>query len=93
MNLGPYSKTVTALVTGLIGWGGVVVSSVATHITASEWLFLAVAVATALGVYAVPNGPAQVQVVNPPEDPANVAVAEPEPVKKAAAKKAAARRA
>jgi hypothetical protein len=80
MNLGPYSKTVSALVTGLIGWGGVVVSSVSNHVTASEWLFLAVVVATALGVYAVPNGPAQVQVVNPPEDPANVVVNPDPPV-------------
>ena len=59
--------------------------------TASEWLALGVAAATALGVYAVPNGPAQVQVVNPPEDPVNVDPV-PAPVKKAAAKKAAARR-
>lgn len=53
--LGAYNKTATALVTGLIGWAGVVITSVNTQITASEWLGLAVALAVGLGVYAVPN--------------------------------------
>lgn len=55
MNLGPYQKTVTALVTGLIGWGFVVIASASAPITSSEWMGLAVVVATALGVYAVAN--------------------------------------
>lgn len=55
--LAPYRKTVAALVVGVIGWAGVVVTSEPSHITASEWLQLAVAAATALGVYAVANEP------------------------------------
>ena len=55
--LGRYQKTVTALVAGVIGWGAVVVASPTNAITSSEWLGLAVVVATALGVYAVPNDP------------------------------------
>lgn len=85
-----YSKTFSALVTGLLGWGAVVVTSEAKPVTASEWLALGVALATALGVYAVPNGPTQVQVVNPPDEPVPVEDA-PAPVKKAAAKRAAER--
>lgn len=53
--LAPHRKTVTALVTGLIGWGAVVITSSQAAPTASEWLALGVAVATALGVYATPN--------------------------------------
>lgn len=54
-NLPAYRKTVTALVVGLLGWGTVVVTSPADAITASEWLAMGVALATALGVYTVPN--------------------------------------
>lgn len=50
-------KAVSAMVTGVIGWGFVVVASTSASITAAEWLGLAVAVATGLGVYAVPNIP------------------------------------
>ena len=56
-NLAPYRKTVTAVVTGLIGWAAVVITSEPTAITASEWLMGATALATALGVYAVANQP------------------------------------
>lgn len=52
-----YSKSITALVTGVLGWCGVVTSSVAGPISASEWLALGVAVATTLGVYGVSNAP------------------------------------
>lgn len=55
MNLGAYNKTVTALVTGLIGWATVVIISPQTAISSSEWLALAVALAVGLGVYSVPN--------------------------------------
>jgi hypothetical protein len=48
-------KFVTALVTGTIGWGFVVIASDPVSITASEWLGLAVVAATAANVYAVPN--------------------------------------
>lgn len=54
-----YSKTITALVTGVLGWAAVVISSAASPISASEWLGLGVAVATALGVYGVSNQPAR----------------------------------
>ena len=50
-----YRKTITALVTGAIGWAAVVITSDQTAISASEWLMGATALATALGVYAVPN--------------------------------------
>lgn len=56
-NIKPYMKTVTAVITGLLGWGTVVVTSEPLAITASEWLTLGYAAATALGVYAVPNEP------------------------------------
>lgn len=50
-----YRKTVSAVITGLIGWGAVVVTSEVTKITASEWLMFATVLATALGVYTVKN--------------------------------------
>lgn len=53
--LSQFQKTITALVSGVIGWAAVVIASPASAISASEWLMLAVAGATALGVYAVPN--------------------------------------
>lgn len=55
MNLAAYRKTITAVVTGLIGWAAVVITSDPAAITASEWLMGATALATALGVYAVGN--------------------------------------
>lgn len=58
MNLGKYAKLVTALVTGAIGWAVLVVNSAPTDITASEWIAGATYLATALGVYAVPNASA-----------------------------------
>lgn len=57
MQLSQYRKTITAIVVGLIGWAGVVITSPRSTISASEWLGLAVALATALGVYSVPNEP------------------------------------
>lgn len=56
--LGPYQKFVTSLVTGLIGWGFVVIASAPVGVTAAEWMGLAVVAGTSLGVYAVPNIPA-----------------------------------
>lgn len=53
--MGEYKKTITAVVTGLIGWGAAVVVSDRASISASEWILLATVVATALGVYSVPN--------------------------------------
>lgn len=50
-----YLKTITALVTGAIGWATLVVNSAPTEITSSEWIVGATILATALGVYAVPN--------------------------------------
>lgn len=53
--LGPYGKTVAALVVGLIGWATLVVQSSSAPITASEWIALATVAATSIGVFAVPN--------------------------------------
>lgn len=55
MNLPAYNKTISAVITGLLGWGAVVVSSDAKAVTASEWLSLGVALAVAAGVYQIPN--------------------------------------
>lgn len=57
MNLGIYGKTVTALITTLIGFATLVVNSDPVKITASEWIVLATGLATALGVYAISNAP------------------------------------
>lgn len=53
--LNPYRKTVTAVVVGLLGWAAAVVTSDRASISAGEWIMLATALATALGVYSVPN--------------------------------------
>lgn len=53
--LDPYRKTITALVTGAIGWATLVVVSDSVPITGPEWIAGATAAAIALGVYAVPN--------------------------------------
>lgn len=54
-NLPAYRKTLTAVVGALAGFGAVVVTSDASQITSSEWLLLGTSLATALGVYSVPN--------------------------------------
>lgn len=51
-------KTITAVVTGLIGWGSAVVVSAPAAITAGEWVGLGTVLAIGLGVYAVANVPA-----------------------------------
>jgi hypothetical protein len=48
INLGPYSKFVTALI-------GIAVTYAAQYYGTNPWVAAAVAVASALGVYAVPN--------------------------------------
>ena len=53
--LGPYAKTVAALVVGIIGWASAVVASDSAPITATEWIMLATVAATAIGVYSVAN--------------------------------------
>lgn len=55
--LDPFRKTVTAIITGVIGWAAAVVASDPVNITASEWVFGATVVATALGVFQVRNKP------------------------------------
>lgn len=55
--LGRYSKLITALVSGAIGWATLVVNSAPTSITAAEWIAGATYAAIALGVWAVPNQP------------------------------------
>lgn len=53
--LDPYRKTITAIVTGLIGWATMVVDSSSASITSSEWIGLATVLAIALGVFGVAN--------------------------------------
>jgi hypothetical protein len=65
-----FSKALAALVTGVVGWGAVVVASPSAAITSSEWLALAVVVASALGVYAVPNSAPAAPVAQPDPVPA-----------------------
>ena len=48
ISLGPYSKAVTAAV-------GLALAYATQHYAANQWVAIAVAVASALGVYAVPN--------------------------------------
>ena len=55
MDFAPYRKTITALVTGAIGWATLVVTSDTLGVTPEEWIAGATALAIALGVYAVPN--------------------------------------
>jgi FtsH-binding integral membrane protein len=55
INFGKYGKTITAVVTGLIGWITVVVESASESITSGEWIMLVTILATALGVYGVTN--------------------------------------
>ena len=55
MNLSRYRKTITAVITGAIGWATLVVTSDAAPISATEWIAGATALAIALSVYAVPN--------------------------------------
>lgn len=62
MNFGPFQKSVTAFVTGLVGWGFQVIASTPTAVTAAEWMALAAVSAAALGVYAVPNQASQAEV-------------------------------
>lgn len=51
----PYSKTIAAVIIGLIGWGAMVVASPDAAITSSEWIALSTVTATALGVYQIVN--------------------------------------
>lgn len=53
--MGKYRKTITAVVTGLIGWGTAVVQSAPSGVTATEWIMLATVTATGLGVYGIAN--------------------------------------
>lgn len=55
MRLGPYRKTVTAVVGAAIAFATLVVTSEPSAISAAEWLSGAIGLATALGVYRIPN--------------------------------------
>lgn len=57
--LNPYRKTVAAVVIGLLGWVGVVVTSPQAAISAPEWLGLGTTLAAALGVYTFSNEPTE----------------------------------
>ncbi len=58
VKLAEYRKTITVLVTGVIGWGTQVVTSEPAHITGGEWIGLATVVAIGFGVFGVANKPA-----------------------------------
>lgn len=51
----PYRKTVSAVVTGIIGWLTAVLASDDSGVTGTEWIMLATIIATALGVYTFAN--------------------------------------
>lgn len=53
--LNAHRKSLTALITGWLGWGAVVITSKPAPVTASEWLQLGIVTATAAGVYAITN--------------------------------------
>jgi hypothetical protein len=55
MTMSRYLKTITAVISGAIGWGVMVVNSAPSAITASEWIAGATYLAVALGVFSVPN--------------------------------------
>jgi hypothetical protein len=55
--LGPYAKTVAAVIIGSLGWATMVVHSASGPITADEWLAGATVLATAVGVYTFSNTP------------------------------------
>lgn len=58
MNIARYSKSLSALVVGALGWGAQVIASPSAAITAPEWLGLGTALAVVLGVFTVVNTPA-----------------------------------
>ena len=71
MNIQPYLKTVSAVVTVLIGWVTAVVNSPSGPITSTEWIVLATCLVTALGVFTVPNAAKTTDTaVAPPQPPA-----------------------
>lgn len=52
---GTYTKSITALVAGAIGWATLVVNSAPSAISAAEWIAGGTYLAVALGVWALPN--------------------------------------
>lgn len=57
MNLNQYRKTIAAVVGAIIAFATLVITSAPSDITASEWLSGAIGLATAIGVYQIPNAP------------------------------------
>jgi hypothetical protein len=66
-SFGKYAKAITALVTAILGWFAVVIAASpdSFHVSNSQWLGLGVALATALGVYGMPNQPSEPPVQGP----------------------------
>lgn len=62
ISLGPYSKAVTALI-------GIALAYATQHYAANQWVAIAVSVAAALGVYAVPNTPKAPPAAQPAPSP------------------------
>ena len=55
MNLSRYRKSAAAVITAALGWSAVVIASAPASIAAAEWQLGGVMLATALGVYLIPN--------------------------------------
>lgn len=53
--IGRYRKTLAALIGALITWASATLTD--NHVSTAEWIALALAITTALGVYAAPNEP------------------------------------
>lgn len=58
-------KTWVAVIGTVLTWAGVAWVPHPSHVTAADWYGLAVALATAAGVYGVTNAPAPVKTVEP----------------------------
>lgn len=66
MTVANIRKALTPIVTGGLGWAGLVILSPSAQITSGEWLAGASILATSLGVYAMTNAPVAVPEPVPP---------------------------
>lgn len=56
---GRYTKAITAIVGAALAWGLLVVGSDPSAVTSDEWIQGGILLATALGVYGLPNSPGE----------------------------------
>jgi hypothetical protein len=64
--IGQYKKFIAACLTGILGWGTMVVESGDEAITSTEWIALATIIVTAVLVYILGNDPAPAPPAEPP---------------------------